>query len=371
MATDFFAPAIPGTERALRDELCELGFDSVRLNRGGIPFKGEWADGWRACLQTRIAQSVQALMTTFHATTPEALYEGTINVDWTHYITPRQTLAVGSFCRSRYFRHSGTTALKVKDAVVDQIREAFGDRPTVDKKDPDVRLFVYVSEDRVKLYLDLAGVALHKRGYRQSTGPAPMRETLAAALLRMSGWDRESPLADPMCGSGTIAIEAALWAGNVAPGLFRDRFGFERWACFDHDDANQLRILRGDIRRAAHKQLPRIFASDNDETVLTLAKANAQAAGLRIRFRQADIADIDSGIGAGIVVTNPPYSERLETSLDEFKHIAAAFSRMHGTRVCILSGHPELEKLIPVAPLDRQKVKNGNLECEFLRFDVP
>ena len=367
---EFYAPASPGTERALRDELCELRFERARLNRGGIPFAGDWEDGWRACLQSRIAQRIQVLMSTFAASSPEELYAGTDAVDWTPYLTPRHTLAVGSFCRSRHFAHSGFAALKVKDAIVDQIRRIYGERPSVHKEDPDVRIFVFVSERKVKLYLDLSGVPLHKRGYRRQTGDAPLRETLAAALLRLSGWDRTSPLADPMCGSGTIPIEAALWAGNVAPGIFRKTFGFERWACFSAKDHETMRMLRGDMRHSAHRQTPKVIAADCDDTVLRAAEVNARAAGVRLRFRHNSIQDLQLGERTQTLVFNPPYNERIRTATDDVNRVAATLSRMHNKRVCILSGNPEWEKAIPFRPVEQYEISNGNIDCSFLIYDV-
>jgi 23S rRNA G2445 N2-methylase RlmL len=371
MILDFYAPASPGTEVALRDELCELGLTGVRLNRGGIPFRGRWRDGWYACLHSRIAQRIQVLLATFEATSPAQLYEGVRDIDWTPFLSPALTLSVSAFSRSTVFTHSGFVALKAKDALVDSMRDRFGARPDVDKEDPDVRLFLYVSDTRVKVYLDLSGEALYRRGCRAAAGEAPLRETLAAALLRMSGWDRTSPLADPMCGAGTIVIEAAMWAGNIAPGIFRERFGFERWAGHDETARELMREMRGQARAAAHRQFPRIIGSDADAAVLELAQANAKTAGVRVQFRQRRIEELQLGTDVHLVITNPPYDQRLATSEDDFRAIAAALSRLHGKRVCILSGNPQLDKMIPAVAASRQTVKNGNLDCEFLVYTMP
>lgn len=367
---EFFAAAVPGTEQALRDELCELGFQQVRLNRGGIPFAGEWNEGRRACLYSRIAQRVQALVGRFNVQSPEDLYDGVYEIDWTPYITPKLTLAVSAFCRSEILTHSGATALKAKDAIVDQIREHFGERPDINREDPDVRIFIQISGAKAKVYLDMSGDALHRRGYRRQTGEAPLRETLAAAILRMSGWDRESPLADPMCGSGTIAIEAALWAGKVAPGLMRDAFGFERWAMHNDEEKKSMAAMRGEARRIAHRQIPKIIASDMDPEVLDCAKQNAKAAGVRMKFKQRDVKDFPSD-GEFLVVCNPPYDVRLQADQQVLSKLASAFTKMHGRRVCLLSGNPLLEKTIPVAPVDAFPVMNGNIDCDFLRYKMP
>ncbi len=368
---EFFATASRGTEEALRAELGELGFAGVRLNSGGIPFMGEWEDGWRACLQSRIAQRIQVVVSRFPAGNAEALYAGVAAIDWSPYLTARQTLAVSAFCHSSEMTHSGFIALKVKDAIVDQVRERTGERPDVDREDPDVRVFVYLARNRATVYLDLSGEALFKRGYRQEAGEAPLKETLAAAMLQMSGWDRKSPLVDPMCGSGTIAIEAALWAGNIAPGLLRERFGFERWAGFDQEAADRMSQLRGQARRQAHRQIPRIVASDADAEVLEMAKRNARAAGVKIAFRQGRIQEMQADGKARLVVTNPPYNERLEADTAFFRELCAAFCRLHGWRVCVLAGTPELPRAMSHRSLSSHEVLNGSLECRVLVYEIP
>ncbi|MBT3193685.1 MAG: methyltransferase [Verrucomicrobia bacterium] len=367
---EFFAAAIPGTERALCDELRELGFASVRLNRGGVPFRGAWREGWRACLESRIAQRIQLLVARFPAPTQDALYTGIKAIDWSPYITHRQTLSVNAVCRSNQINHSGFAALKVKDAIVDQVREQTQQRPSVDREDADVRIFMHLANDKAAVYLDVSGGALHRRGYRTETGDAPLRETLAAAILRLSGWDRKSLLVDPMCGSGTIAIEAAMWSANIAPGLTRERFGFERWANFDEEKAEALRILRGELRRAASGTSARIVASDIDPEVLGAAKANARAAGVRLTFKQRDVLNLQGDGQKGLVVTNPPYGVRLEKAPNFCQRVGGVFSRMHGWRVCILAGSPDYLRDISAKPKYAVPLTNGDLKCEFLTYDM-
>lgn len=370
---DFLATAARGTERVLVEELRELGFAGVKHVGGGVSFTGERADGWRACLCSRIAQRIQTPVAQFAADSAEALYRGAVAVDWNRWLTPRQTLAVSAFIRDSAMNHSGFVALKVKDAVVDRIRGTGTERPTVDRDDPDVQIFVYWVRDRVTLYLDLAGVPLFKRGWRGPTGEAPLKETLAAAMLRLSGWDRKQPLLDPMCGSGTIAIEAALWAANVAPGLFRDRFGFERWADFSEEDAAAVASLRGDLRRQITGQTPRITAADVDGGVLETAKANARAARVKLAFRQAAVEDLRPCEPKPLVVTNPPYGIRIGAAEGpEFqKKLAAVFCRLHGWRVCFLTGNPELPRQIPPRPAGQFDLMNGDIECRFFVYDMP
>ncbi|MBM4144614.1 MAG: RNA methyltransferase [Lentisphaerae bacterium] len=367
---EFYASASPGTERALCEELRELGFASARLNRGGIPFRGTWREGWRACLQSRIAQRVFLLLGRFAAPDAEALAAGIGALDWRPYLTPRQTFAVASVCRGAAFAPDNVVTLKAKDALVDRIRADEGARPSVSRDDPDVRVFVYLVDARAAVYLDLAGEALHRRGYRTEAGEAPLRETLAAAILRLSGWNRRDRLADPMCGSGTIAIEAALWAGGAAPGLGRERFGFERWANFGAAQAEELRCLRGEMRRGAAPCAARIVASDVDPDVLGVARRNARAAGVRLAFRERSAMAMQADGEPGIVVTNPPYGMRLRAGAAFCRETAAAFSRLHGWRVCILAGSPEYRRQFALRPRAVFPLANGDLPCEFLIYDV-
>jgi putative N6-adenine-specific DNA methylase len=367
---ELFAAAIPGTERALCDELRELGFSSVRLNRGGVPFRGTWQDGWRACLESRIAMRIQALMRRFAAPDADALYRGVQKVDWTPYITHATTLSVSAVCNASAVNHSSFAALKIKDAIVDQVRDRTGKRPSVSKDDADVRVFLHLANDKAAVYLDMSGDALYRRGYRTEAGEAPLKENLAAALLRIVGWDRTSPLIDPMCGSGTIAIEAAQWARNIAPGLARERFGFERWASFDEAADAALRALRGQLRANAGGEAPRITATDVDADALEIARRNARMAGVRLSFKERRVQDLQVGDQRVFIVTNPPYGVRLGADESLCRDVMAAFSRQHGARVGVLAGSPDYQRLMSAKPRFTVKIPNGDLLCDFLVYDI-
>ncbi len=369
-ALEFHASGIAGTEEALCEELRELALPSVRFNRGGIPFRGTWRDGWRACLQSRIAQRIHVLLARFPAPTPEMLYDGVREAAWGAHLTTAQTFSVRAVCLGSEIKHSGFAALKVKDALVDHLRDSCGERPDV-SDDPDVQFFLYLAGDKAALYLDMSGEPLNKRGYRRDAGEAPLRETLAAAILRMSGWDRKTRLIDPMCGSGTIAIEAALWAANVAPGLSRERFGFERWASFGEDSARELRELKGELRSARAGQMPRIIAGDVDAGVLAKAQVNARAAGVRLAFREQSVLDLQPDENAALILTNPPYGVRLETEPLFPRKVMSAFCRLHGWRVGLLSGAPAYGLEMSPRPRLRLPLLNGDLPCEFLLYDIP
>ncbi|MBR6371997.1 MAG: methyltransferase [Victivallales bacterium] len=366
---EFYVTAAPGTEEVLRDELCELRFRSVRLNKGGIPFFGEWEDGWRACLQTRIGQRVMAVMGRFKAENLSDLYEGARRIDWSEQITLRRTFAVGAFVHES----SGTTqdqaALKVKDAIADSLREKFGARPNVDKEDPDVRVFVYMTRGKATLYLDLSGAPLFKRGYRVTGGEAPLKETLASAVLRLSGWDRKTPLVDPMCGSGTLVIEAAMWAAGIAPGLRRSMFGFQRWGDFNDEKAAVLEDIKGQLRNEGRGQLPRVTGFDIDSTALEHAQENARSAGLRLAFRRMPLRELQADGTRRFVVTNPPYGVRLDADNQIYQELRSAVMRLHGWRFCMLTGNPRLVRSIPKKPEAEYPLKNGGIDCHLVVYE--
>ncbi|MCC6558133.1 MAG: RNA methyltransferase [Polyangiaceae bacterium] len=370
-----FATAAKGTEPALRDELRELRFRGVRADRGGVHFAGPLDEGMRACIELRTAVRVLLELSSFDAPSGEALYEGVAAIDWAPFLSPSHTLAVRAACRSSALTHTQFIAQKTKDAIVDELRRRFGARPSVDRDDPDVGVFVHLVRDRATIYADLAGEPLHRRGYRAQAVEAPLKETLAAALLRLSGWDRERPLADPMCGSGTIALEAALWSRDIAPGLSTSRrFGFERWASHDPAAARRAADLREAARARIHPAGPEILASDADLAAVDIARANARAAGVAIDVRRASIRDLQPGPAPRQVIANPPSGERLEASAALYRTLAAALSRQHGDRVALLAGTPDLERAMEAArvPLDRSlAVWNGPIECRLLTYEVP
>lgn len=367
---ELFAAASPGTEQALCDELRELNFKSVRLNRGGIPFRGPSSEAWRACLESRIANRIQILIKRFPAPSESALFTGIQSIDWLPYITYRQTISVSAVVQGSKLAHSGYAALKVKDAIVDQIRDSTSKRPDVSRTDADVRIFVYLAQDKAAVYLDASGEPLHRRGYRKETGEAPLRETIAAAMLKMSGWDRSSPLIDPMCGSGTIAIEAAMLTEDRAPGLSRERFGFERWANFDDEGCEIMREMRGKLRARIVNSSPGIRAYDIDETVLERARANAKAAGVRLSFKKASFLELQADPNRATVIMNPPYGVRLDANSGFCRSVATAISRLHGWRVCLLAGTKEYERLISAKPVRKHALSNADIECDFLVYDI-
>jgi putative N6-adenine-specific DNA methylase len=339
----------------------------VRADRGGVHFEGELEDAARACLWSRVAMRVLLEAHTFDAASGDALYEGVRSIDWTAWMTARTTLAVRATCRSSALTHSQFVAQRTKDAVVDQLRERLGARPSVDREDPDVLLAVHVARDRATLYLDVAGASLHKRGWRARSGEAPLRETLAAAVVRLSGWDRERPFIDPMCGAGTIAIEAAAWATRIAPGLGRARFGFERWASHDSPMRAVMARLRAEAR-AARLPGPRVLASDADARAVAMTEENARAAGVDLLVERRALRNLQPLDPPGFVVTNPPYGERLPGDDSVYEDLGRSLRRMNDHTVALLAGTPAIPRSMRREPDQWWLLYNGPIECRLLLY---
>lgn len=364
----FFVTAAAGTEGALRDELRELGLRSVRADRGGVHFAGQLWEGYRACLHSRIGVRVLWLQGEFDARGGEALYEGVRSMAWHEHLTPEKTLAVTAHVKSSALTHSQFVAQRTKDGVVDPLRQRFNARPSVDLRDPDVHLFVHLVKDRASVYLDLAGDPLHRRGYRAGlTHEAPLKENLAAAVLRLAGWDRALPLLDPLCGTGTFAVEAALWSRCVAPGLARPRFGFERWASYDPALRKRWEAMREEAKAQALSTGPTIEARDVDPACVETTLAAARAAGVTVLATQADVRDLERPAERTFVLCNPPYGERLEADGRFYRDFARAFARLEGYPRAVLSGSALLERALPRAT-SAQLLRNGPLECRLLRY---
>jgi putative N6-adenine-specific DNA methylase len=363
----FFATAAKGTEPLLRDELIELGLPRVRADRGGVHFGAEPRDAYRACLWSRIAQRVLEPLSEFASPDEDALYDGVRAIDWRRVLDQDHTLAVRAACRSSRLTHTQYIAQRTKDAVVDQLREQLGARPSVDRHTPDVQLFVHLVKDRATVYLDYSGDSLHEHGFRKQQGAAPIKETLAAALVRYSGWDRASPLVDPMCGSGTLLLEAGLWAAQRAPGLTRGNFGFERWADFDATAAQTMRQLREEAHSLARPLEFSLLGSDTDPEVLEAARANAEQAGLRVNLRLAPLSSSVPSADRGGLLINPPYGERLSQGSGLSADLAATLRRFEAYQggLIVPRGFD-----LSVRADKFLLVFNGAIECELRRYDA-
>lgn len=370
-----FATCAPGVEPALHAELTELQAARIERQVGGVYFQGDVGDVWRANLCLRTAIRVLLRVARFPAATEDDLYAGAREVPWERWMRPDGTLAVVAHASDSQLFHTGYLAQLVKDAVADRFRERTGVRPSVDKDAPELGIRVHLVKDRCALLVDTSGPSLHKRGWRRYQGRAPLSETLAAAMLLLSGWDRRAPLIDPFCGSGTIPIEAALLAAGRAPGEHRAGFAHERWP--DHD-ARSYAALRAEL--CAPRPVPRklrILASDHDAERIEGARANLAAAGLAgaVELAVADARDVELKRGWNAwIVTNPPYGERIGDARELAPLYAALGARLRaeaaGYHLTLLTGNARLADALELPELDRRTLVNGALECALLVGEV-
>ncbi|MGD2063393.1 MAG: THUMP domain-containing protein [Nitrospirota bacterium] len=372
-----FATAAGGLEEVLTGELSVLGMREVERRPGGVAFTGARRDLYRACLWLRTATRVFVELGTFNSFTHDRLYAGVRRIPWEEWLDPDCTLAVD--CRlgraNQWIDHSGFTVLRVKDALCDRLRETTGRRPDIDKERPDVRVHARIGHNRAAIYLDAAGTPLHKRGWRVTGHPAHLRETLAAGIVLLSGWDRQSPLFDPLCGSGTLLIEGALLAAGIAPGIAGDRaFACQRWRDFD---PGLWQSLRQEARAAVRRDdLPPIAGSDRDPRAVAAARANADAAGVGhlVTIEQRAIDAAQPPPGTGTLVTNPPYGERLDGETDLAPLYAALGTllkqRCKGWRTFVLAGNRELTAALHLKATRRYPLRNGPIDCRLLHYDL-
>ncbi|MBK7586478.1 MAG: RNA methyltransferase [Myxococcales bacterium] len=365
----FFITAPMGVERVLADELSELGIGRVRSVVGGVELSGRWEDAYRVCIESRIAMRVLLPVAEAACDGEADLYRAADSVRWETHVTPDTTIAVSAVGTAPGLDNTMFVAQRTKDAIVDRLRAVTGARPSVDRRDPDVSVFVRLARGRVTVALDLSGESLHRRGYREPGSLAPLKENLAAAVIALSGWDTKRPLADPMCGSGTLLIEADHLARRVAPGLARRRFGFERWASFDRTLAKRVAVLRERARGRERTSGPAIFGYDYDPRAVALGKTSATRAGARVEISEAKLSDFRGTEPPGLVVSNPPYGERLAADREFYADLAEVFARLpRGHRVALLLG-PDVP-FNPPRGARRHRLKNGDLPCSLAVWDV-
>ncbi len=377
----FVATTTRGAEPVLADELRALGMNAVDEDRGAVRFKGELEAGYRACLWLRSASRVLLVLDKFDARTSQALYEGCLRIDWTDHVGRDSTIAVDFTGTSAAVRNSHFGALRVKDAVVDRIRDSAGWRPHVDVKRADVRINAHLRGDFATLAIDLSGRPLHQRDYRRDGGPAPLKETLAAAMLGMAGWPGEDPgarpFADPFCGSGTLLVEATLAALDRAPGRLRRRWGFQGWRPHQPQLWDDL-LAEADARADAASIRPVVaYGSDIDADQLDRARACAERAGVakHIRLQRQPMTSASAPAGsAGLLVTNPPYGERLGEHAELrplYRDLGNTLRRQWlGWDAWVLTAAPSLAKAVGLRASKRIPVFNGPMECRLLNYPI-
>ncbi len=352
-------------------ELTDLGANDIQIGRRMVSFTGNKELMYRANFGLRTAIRILKPIKHFKALTADQVYNTVKSIDWSQYLDNDTSFAVDSVVFSTEFRHSKFVAYKVKDAIVDYFREKTGKRPNISITNPDLQLNIHIAENDCTLSLDSSGTSLHRRGYRQEAVEAPLNEVLAAGMIMMTGWHGECDLIDPMCGSGTIAIEAALIARNIAPGVFRKEYAFEKWPDFDQDLFDAIYNDDSGEREFDHK----IYGYDNNRNAVDIATRNVKAAGLtkEIEIVHQDFRNFTQPKEKSIIITNPPYGERISTPdlLGLYRMIGEKLKhQFQNNEAWVLSYREECFEQIGLKPSLKTPLYNGSLECEFRKYQL-
>lgn len=372
--TEYFATVAPGLENLAAKELESLGASSIQPEFTGVKFTGDQTLLYRVNLWSRIIFRVLVPISKFRCYHAEMLYKEVQKIAWENYLTPQDTFAVHCTGSNPQLNHTHFTALQVKNAIIDQQRQRFGKRSSIEKDNPDLSINIHIDKEYGIISLDSSGSSLHRRGYHPAMGVAPLKETLASALLDLAEYDGNLPFLDPLCGSGTLPIEAALKALNIAPGLYRDHFSFMNWPDFDPQ------LWRKICKDGERSQLTRlkslIMGSDQNPDVINQAKINAEYCGFseQIQFIAKDFADIEPPSDQGIIICNPPYGERLGNSqeLGDFYQLMGDIfkQRFKGWTAYILTGNKELAKRVGLRTSRKFPVNNGGIPCTLLKYEL-
>ncbi len=363
------AKTLPGLEGVLMKELSGLGAGSIVPLKRGVSFYGDTELLYRANYHLRTALKVLKPIQIFTVRNEHELYQKTRAIEWNKYLSPEHSFRVDAVVFSSTFRHSGFVALRVKDAIADFFRDRTGRRPNVDSRMPDLFINVHISNQGCTVSLDSSGTSLHKRGYRSDTHTAPLNEVLAAGMLHLAGWKPELNLLDPMCGSGTIAIEAGLIANGIPPGSFRKTFAFQYWLDFDPDLFEKVKKRSWNIPTEKGE----IWGSDRSGAFVSMVMKNAEYAGLtgEIEIRKALFEKVTPPWNEGIIVMNPPYGERMQTSeINLFYQNVGDVLKQNFTGYCtwILSANKEALKYIGLRASKKMTLYNGPIEVKFQQY---
>jgi putative N6-adenine-specific DNA methylase len=368
---EMVAKTLYGLEEILARELTELGANDIQIGRRMVSFTGDKALLYKANFHCRTALRILKPIATFKAANPDEVYEQVKTIDWSHYIASKKTFAIDTVVNSEKFTHSKFVAYRVKDAIVDWFEANDMRRPSVSVTNPDVQLHVHISHNDVSIALDSSGDSLHKRGYRLEDGEAPLNEVLAAGMILKTGWHGECNFVDPMCGSGTLLIEAVLIALNIAPGVFRKQYAFEKWDDFDVDLFETISSDDAHEREFKFKAL----GSDISQKAISITKANVKNAGLSkyVETKVCAVQDLKEASENGILVTNPPYGERLNPR-DLMQIYAALGERLkhafEGYSAWIISSNLEAMEQVGLRPASKHRLINGDITCEYRHYEI-
>ncbi len=372
---EMLAKTFKGLEQVLATELVQLGANNVQVERRAVSFTGDKRMLYTANMCLRTASRVLVPILSFKAQKADDIYEQVKALDWSQYMTVKTTFQIDATVYSDYFRHSQFVTYRVKDAIVDYWMERENQRPSVKLEGADLYLNVHIAGDRVTLSLDSSGESLHKRGYRVANTQAPINEALAAGMLLLAGWNGQSDFYDPMCGSGTLLIEAALIARNIAPGVYRQGFAFEKWADFDADLWDE--VYNDDSREREFKH--KIYGSDAGFYAVQAATKNIQSASLQrdIEVKQIRIEELrlaDTNTEGALVMINPPYGERLSQDknvLRLYQDMGTALKhQFSGATAWVISSNEEALKCIGLRPAKKIHLVNGDLDCLFNKYEL-
>lgn len=368
------AKTFKGLESVLAEELQLLGANDIELGRRAVQYKGDLNLLYRSNIWLRTASRVLVPISTFRAKNADEVYEAVKKIDWEQYMDLTTTFCIDATVYSETFKHSLYVTYKVKDAICDLFNERYGKRPSVKLTDPDLYINIHIAEQTVTVSLDSSGDSLHKRGYRVAQTEAPINEALAAGMLMMAGWHGQSDFYDPMCGSGTLLIEAALIALNIPPGIYRKHYAFERWKNFNQDMFDELLSDDSEEREFAHH----IYGSDAGYYAVQAALKNIRSAGVQkyVDVKQIRMEEIrhEGGTPGALVMLNPPYGERLAQQKDLlvlYDAIGTALKHQFtGATAWIISSNEEAMKQIGLKRSERIPLLNGELDCQFVKFEL-
>ncbi len=367
------AKTFHGLENVLAEEIKGIGAQNVTKVNRAVEFEGDKEVLYKSNLHLRTAIRILVPIHKFVAKDDKQLYDGVKNYDWSKIMDVHQTLAIDPVVYSELFKHSKYVALKTKDAIVDQFRDKFGERPSVNVEDPDMRLVIHIAKENVTISMDSSGDSLHKRGYRGGIHKAPLNEVLAAGMVLLSGWDKKMPLIDPMCGSGTILMEAVMYARNYPPGLHKEKFGFMGWK--DYDEKLWQEIVEKAKNNIENPRL-KIFGSDVAVRAIDIARESALKFRFNrdIRFSVSSFEKLEPDYPKGMIIVNPPYGERLmkgENMVDFYRMIGNQLKRTFtGYDAWIITSNKEALKNVGLKPLEKLSLYNGALECGFHKFNL-
>lgn len=364
-----------GLEEVLVEELAELGFSDAKILNRAVQITGSWTDVYTLNLKCRLALTVLVEIAQFRIREEDDLYKKALKIDWTSYFSSSKTFAIKGAIHSEFFKHSQYPFLVVKDAVVDTFRRELDTRPDVNIKNPQVVFDLYVSNDMVTISLNTSGQPLYQRGYRMETGEAPINEVLAAGLLRIAKWDKVTPLLDPFCGSGTILIEAALYATGISPMIERQHYAFKNFKNYNAAVWNEMFEAELAKARTIRSMPVQIFGGDVSDEMVLMTRRNMRALpfGRFIEIKSGDFSDFkDFDFEKGMIISNPPYGERLQDDIPELYDRIGTWMKhsLEGFDCWLITSSEEGMKTIGLKPTAKVKLFNGSLECSFRKYSI-